>query len=211
MHISEGILSAPVLAGGAALAAVGIAAGLKTTKLEDIPRVALLSSAFFVASFIHVPVGPSSAHLVLNGLCGLLLGWAAFPALVVGMFMQAVLFQYGGLTVLGVNTFNMAFPAVLCWLIFRKIVLSGNRTLSTAGAFLCGALPVLLSGLLVAAELVFTEESFMQTARIIVAAHAPIMLIEGLIAVGAVGFIKKVKPEILGVASEPGRNGFHDN
>lgn len=47
--------------------------------MESIPKVGVLSSAFFVATLIHVPVGPSSIHLVLNGLMGVMLGWAAFP------------------------------------------------------------------------------------------------------------------------------------
>ncbi len=207
MHISEGVLSPPILIGGAALAVVGVAIGLKKTKQEDIPKVALLSSAFFVASFIHVPIGPSSAHLILNGLNGLLLGWAAFPSMLVALFMQAVLFQFGGITVLGVNTFNMAFPAVMCRFLFSRMIFSGNNAVSVTGAFLCGALPVMLSGLLVAAELVFTEESFVQTARLIVVAHLPIMIVEGLIAVGAISFIKKVKPEILGLPPRAEQDG----
>ena len=73
MHISEGVLSAPVLTTGAVLAAVGVAVGLKKMDDERVPQVGVLSAAFFVASLIHVPVGPSAAHLVLNGLLGLLL------------------------------------------------------------------------------------------------------------------------------------------
>jgi cobalt/nickel transport system permease protein len=38
-----------------------------------------------VASLIHVPIGPSNAHLILNGLVGLLLGWGAFPAILVAL------------------------------------------------------------------------------------------------------------------------------
>src|SRR5512147_1129646 len=79
MHISEGVLSPAVLAGGAGLAAAGCAIGLKKLDYEAIPRVAILSAAFFVASLIHVPIGPVGAHLVLNGLMGLLLGWVAVP------------------------------------------------------------------------------------------------------------------------------------
>ncbi|MFC1526937.1 energy-coupling factor ABC transporter permease, partial [Candidatus Latescibacterota bacterium] len=77
MHISEGVLSPPVLAAGAALAAGGLAIGLKRMQPHDVPKVAVLSSAFFVASLIHVPIGPTNAHLVLNGVTGLLLGWAS--------------------------------------------------------------------------------------------------------------------------------------
>jgi len=74
MHISEGICSPPVLAAGLGLAVAGVAYGLRKIDTESIPRVGVLSSAFFVASLIHVPIGPTSVHLVLNGLMGLLLG-----------------------------------------------------------------------------------------------------------------------------------------
>ena len=77
MHISEGVLSGPVLISGGALAAAGTAIGLKNLDYDRIARAGMLSAAFFVASLIHVPVGPANAHLILNGLVGLLLGWAA--------------------------------------------------------------------------------------------------------------------------------------
>ena len=70
-------------------------------------QVGILSSAFFMASLIHVPIGPSSVHLLLNGIVGLLLGWGAFPAILVGLALQAMFFQFGGITVLGVNTLNV--------------------------------------------------------------------------------------------------------
>ena len=81
MHISEGVLSGPVLLSGAALAAAGTAIGLKKLNYDRIAQAGILSAAFFVAALVHVPIGPSSAHLILNGLVGLLLGWAAFPAM----------------------------------------------------------------------------------------------------------------------------------
>ena len=66
MHIAEGVLSAPVLVGGAGAALAGTAVGLKAIEYDRITRVGILSSAFFVASLIHVNIGPSSTHLVLN-------------------------------------------------------------------------------------------------------------------------------------------------
>ena len=123
MHIAEGILSAPVLIGGAGAALSGTALGLKAVDYERITRVGILSSAFFVASLIHVNIGPSSTHLILNGLVGLMLGWAAFPAILVALILQAFLFQYGGITVLGVNTVIMALPAVICYYAFRPLIL----------------------------------------------------------------------------------------
>ncbi len=204
MHISEGVLSAPVLVTGAVLATAGISAGLKKMDYERIPQVAVLSSAFFVASLIHVPIGPANAHLVLNGVNGLLLGWMCFPSILVALALQAVLFQFGGITVLGINTVNMALPAVICYYLFSKFVNRERRLLSLAAAFACGSLAVLLSGILVALSLLFTEESFMSVAKLIVLAHVPVMIIEGIITLFCVAFLKRVKPELLGGVYEKG-------
>lgn len=119
MHIVDGALADPVVIGGAVLAVAGIAYGLRRMDLDRIPQTGILSATFFIASLIHVPVGPSSLHLILNGLIGLALGWAAFPALFIALLLQAIFFGYGGLIVLGVNTLNIALPAVMVWLLFR--------------------------------------------------------------------------------------------
>ena len=198
MHISEGVLSAPVLVTGAALAAAGISIGLKKMDYEKIPQVAVLSSAFFVASLIHVPIGPSSVHLILNGINGLLLGWLCFPSILVALALQAILFQFGGVTVLGVNTVNMALPGVICYYLFNRLVNRKGGALPLAAAFASGFLAVFFSSILVALSLLFTEESFMSVAKLIVVAHLPVMIIEGIITLFCVVFLKRVKPEILG-------------
>lgn len=202
MHISEGVLSAPVLAAGAALSLGGLAIGLKKIDYERLPQVGVLASVFFVASLIHVPIGPSAAHLVLNGLCGLLLGWAAFPAIFVGLTLQAVLFQFGGLTALGVNTFNMAFPAVLVGWLCGLFLASPNVWVRGVAEFVAGGGAILLSGLLVAASLVLTGESFTAAAQLIVLAHLPVMAIEGILTIFAVEFVRRLKPELLGTAAQ---------
>lgn len=196
MHISEGVLSAPVLLTGAALAATGTVIGLKKIDYDRVAHVGILSSAFFVSSLIHVNIGPSSAHLVLNGLVGLLLGWAAFPAILVALILQAVFFQYGGITVLGINTLNMALPAVICYYLFHKLLWKKSMV-GNAAAFACGFLSVFLSGIMLAASLIFTEESFWEVAWIIVGANFPVMIIEGIVTAFAVGFLKKVQPTML--------------
>lgn len=199
MHISEGVLSAPVLIAGAALAGAGVAVGLRKMDYDSLPQVAVLASVFFVASLIHVPIGPSAAHLVLNGLCGLLLGWQAFPAILVGLTLQAVLFQFGGLTGLGVNTFNMAFPAVLLGLACKRFVTSSSPVVRGCAEFVTGAGAILMSGLLVALSLVATGDSFWAAARLIVLAHVPVMIIEGIITIFIVEFVRRVRPEMLGI------------
>lgn len=64
-----------------AAAAAAIAVGGRRLDSAAIPRVAVLSAAFFVVSLIRVPLAPAAAHLVLNGVIGVLLAWCVFPAL----------------------------------------------------------------------------------------------------------------------------------
>jgi cobalt/nickel transport system permease protein len=198
MHISEGVLSPPILIAGAGLAAAGVAIGLRKLETEEIPSVGILSAGFFVASLVQVPIGPASVHLVLNGLLGLLLGWKAFPAILVGLALQALLFQFGGLTTLGVNTVNMALPAVLCYYLFGWGVKPGAKDpVFVVSAFACGAFPILLSSVMVGFSLYLTGEAFLPAAKLVVAAHIPVVLLEGALTVACTLFLKRVKPELL--------------
>ncbi|MDH3885393.1 MAG: cobalt transporter CbiM [Desulfobacterales bacterium] len=205
MHISEGVLSGPVLISGGALAAVGTAIGLKKLDYDRIAQAAILSAAFFVASLIHVPIGPSNAHLILNGLVGLLLGWAAFPAILVALVLQAMLFQFGGITALGVNTIIMALPAVLCYIVCSPF-LHKKSALALSAAFACGFLSVFFSAIILGLALVFTEENFFEVSAIVIAAHIPVMLIEGIVTAMCVAFLKKVQPTMLPGFSDQNRS-----
>ncbi len=199
MHISEGVLSPAILGLGAALAVGGTAIGLRRLDYDRLMTVAILAAAFFVGSLIHIPIGPSSAHLILNGLLGVILGWAAFPAILVALMLQSVLFQYGGFTVLGVNAFNMAFPAVLSFALLRPFLYRPGRVRAVA-AFCCGALSVAGAGLLTAASLAFTDQGFTQAAQLLFLAHVPVMIVEGIVTTLTVSFLSRVRPEILGFA-----------
>lgn len=198
MHIAEGVLSPAVLAAGGILAISGIAIGLRAMRQDQIAMAGVMSAAFFVASLIHVPIGIASAHLLLCGLTGVILGWAAFPAIFTALILQSLLFQYGGITTLGVNTFCMGFAAVCAWYIFRwtKILLPGKWG-ANIGAFCAGALGVAISGLLTACALAFSNEGFAAAALALFLAHLPIMLAEGLLTMLTTGFLAKIRPGML--------------
>lgn len=198
MHIAEGVLSPAVLGAGAVLTVIGTAVGLRRLDYDRLMTVAILAAAFFVASLIHVPIGPASVHLILNGLLGVLLGWAVFPAILTALALQALLFQYGGLTVLGVNTFTMSFSGVLAWYCYRAVARAwpgaGGRRVA---AFCGGALGVAGAGIFTALALAFTNEGFRAAAQLLLLAHVPVMLVEGLITMFTVSFIARVRPELL--------------
>jgi cobalt/nickel transport system permease protein len=196
MHISEGVLSGEVLSAGAAIAVIGTGIGLSKIDYEKIVHVAILSSAFFVASLIHINIGPASVHLILNGIVGLLLGFAAIPAILTALLLQSILFQYGGLTALGVNVVIMAFPAVLSHYIFLPFLGKSSR-LTFAAGFMAGLFSILFACLLLGLALWFTDKNFFETSMAIIITYIPVMIIEGIVTGFCVSFLLKVYPEII--------------
>ena len=196
MHISEGILSAPVLGAGAAVTISITVIGLKKINYDQMVHVAILASAFFVASLIHLNMGLVSVHLILNGVVGLLLGLAAFPAILTALVLQSLFFQYGGLTALGVNTLIMASPAVCVHYLFGPLM-GRSKALTFAAGFLSGMTAIFGSAVLLGAALWFTDKQFLTTSTAIVGAHLPVMAIEGIVTGYCVLFLSRVYPEIL--------------
>lgn len=198
MHIADGVLSAPVLITGIALSLAGVGYGLQRIDYERIPQVAVLSSAFFVASLIHLPIGFSNIHLILNGLLGLILGWAAFPALAIALFLQAILFGFGGISSLGVNVFNMALPAILCFYLCHHAARRAQReSLQFLYGFLAGSLAIVFSTCLIALSLFLSGEGFIRIIQLMFLAHIPVMVVEGIITGFIIVFLQQVRPELL--------------
>lgn len=197
-HIPDGILSAPVLVGGVVLAAGSVAFGLRCLDDRMVPRAAILSAALFAGSLLAVPVGPSSVHLLFSGLLGVMLGPAAFLAVLVALLLQALLFGFGGLTTLGVNTVNIALPGVLVGLMLGPVIRGTTQpALRLAASAALGALPVLGTGALVALSLWLSSGEYTPVAKIMIATYLPLALAEAFVTVAAVGFLARLQPEAL--------------
>jgi cobalt/nickel transport system permease protein len=212
MHIPDGILPLHITLGGYA-ASISIT-WLCIRKIkqredprEDIPKAALLTAAFFVASLIHIPIPPASVHLVLNGLLGALLGPFAFPAILIGLFLQAVMFGHGGLTTLGVNGLILGLPALAAYALFRLcgtrsgLVPTLRKTAFTG--FLAGIVAISLSVLLFALILLTNMPAHLSAAvertaiMTLFITHVPLALLEGVVTGFLVVFLFRVHPAIL--------------
>ena len=211
MHIPDGIISTTAALGG--YAAAGGLTWLSLRKITQrhenpragIPRAALLTAAFFAASLIHIPLPPVSVHLIFSGLMGVMLGWYAVPAVLVGLLLQAVMFQHGGLTTLGVNACLMGLPALFAhWLFQLRRFLGADRPLTNALlAFLAAFLAIAMGTLLAALLLIYTVPAHLDAAAeraavlALSVAHLPVALLEGVFTAMVVLFLLRVQPALL--------------
>ena len=201
-HIPDGILSAPVLIGGATVAVAGVAMGLRSLNDRAIPRAAILSAAFFTASLISVPVGPSSVHLLLSGLMGIMLGVAISPP---SGLHSPCKHCYSGSVVLrrwGINTVNIALPGFLLAMLIGPIVRSSHSSAIRTGlSALVGGLSVLGTGGLVALSLAVSAPEYTPVASVLLATYLPLAIAEAFVTAAVVSFLWRVQPEALGLAT----------
>ena len=197
MHISEGIVSAPVLATGFVATATVLGVALKKLDPEDVPKIAVITSVFFVASLIKVPLGPTSIHLLMNGLAAVILGMNAFVAVFVGLVFQAILFGHGGVTVLGVNAAMIGGGALAAYLVWQTRHRFNIKSKEVVFGALSAAVAVMTSGVIMSLALYLSGEEFFANAVYVLWMHVPIMVIEGIVVGACAGFLKKVKPELL--------------
>ena len=210
MHIPDGFLPATVCAAGyGATAAITWYSIRKINQKEnfreDIPKASLLTAAFFVVSWIHIPVPPTSVHLVLNGLMGAMLGYFAFPAILIGLFFQAVMFQHGGLTTLGVNAIIMGLPAILAYYVFRlrNVWKKDSRLTTGVFGFLAGFVGIAVSVILFVVILLtnipadFDVETERTAIYVLALAYVPLMAIEGALTALITIFLQRVRPRLL--------------
>ncbi|MBT9138807.1 MAG: Fused nickel transport protein NikMN [Syntrophomonadaceae bacterium] len=198
MHISDGVLSPQVWISGyvitMALTAYVLA---RKTDTSELPKLSIITAALFVASLIHIPIGPTSVHLVLTGLAGITLGLLAFPAVLVALILQALLFQHGGITTIGINTINLGLPALAVYGLF----LLGTRTniRGKHGIFggLAGGMAVALGILLLSLSLLVTGEHLKDAIPFVVVAHLPLIAIEAIVVGAFAGFVTRVSPQVL--------------
>ena len=210
MHIPDGFLPPDVCIAGYALTGGVTWYCLRQIQRDrdiqaNIPKASLLTAAFFVASLIHIPIPPTSVHLIFNGLMGAILGYYAFPAILIGLFFQAVMFQHGGMSTLGVNAIIIGAPSIAAYYLFQQRERLGGKKpiLTTILSFTSGAGALLLSAIMFAILLVTNISPDMdinaeRTAIFIsLGGYSIQAAIEGVFTVMLISFLEKVKPELL--------------
>lgn len=196
MHLSDGVLSV-TSAAASTLAAVGLMVpAIKSIKEEDIPKISLMTAAFFTFSLVSIPIGPSSAHPLLAGLLGITLGKRAPVSIFVALLLQAILFQHGGLTTLGINTLLVSVPALLSYWLLQK--LKGRMKSLPLAAGLVGGVATMLCVLMLILILFITNTQYSQgifsVINVLILSYIPVLVIETVLTGFTVAYIQRVRP-----------------
>lgn len=195
MHISDGILSSEVAIATSIISMGFLAYSLIGLKNKNIAVASAMSALFFIASFVHIPLGPTQIHLVLIGIIGILLGRAIFLAIFIALLLQATLLGYGGLTSLGANLLIMALPGFIIYLMVKGKLL--NFLNEKIKYFIIGFLSVFFATIILCTILIFAKEEYLYAAYTIILANIPAMIIEGLVTLFLINYLKKSIPDLL--------------
>ena len=207
LHIPDGFLSLPVSLFGWVIAIGLIAVSLNRVQSEyqerTVPLMGVCAAFIFAAQMINFPIpGGTSGHLVGGTLAGILLGpWAGSLVVSVVFIVQAVIFQDGGLTVLGANIFNMGLIGTFGgYYLYKAIRFSIGRN-SWLG-MLIGTAVAAWASVVVAAIFTAFELALSGTVPLGVALaamtfwHVLIGIGEAIITVVVVSFVWQTRPDL---------------
>jgi cobalt/nickel transport system permease protein len=209
LHIPDGFLSFIVSILCWAITAITISVAVsRSNKLlgeRQIPLMGVMAAFIFAAQMINFPVaGGTSGHLLGGALAAITLGpWAGMLVMTAVITVQALLFQDGGLLVMGANILNMGLiTAAIGYGLYRSVS-TGNRTLKLAVAGIAAWLSVMAGALFTSLQLWLSGTSQLQIViPAMLGVHALIGLGEAFITVAALTFILQTRPDLLGSNSE---------
>ena len=218
LHIPDGFLSLTVsiVCWVIAIAGVGVALwrSRQTLGQRQVPLMGVLAAFIFAAQMLNFTVaGGTSGHLIGGALAAVLLGpWAAILTMTTVVAVQALLFQDGGLLVLGANVTNMAIIASLvAYGVYRgtQLLAPKRRWGAIVGGFASAWVSVVLSAVATAVQLAFSGTSPIGIGLpAMVVVHMLIGLGEGLITAAALGLVTGVRPDLVEADRAPKAGGL---
>src|SRR5687767_837448 len=209
LHIPDGFLNFVVSivcwVVTAIVLSLAISRSNKSLGERQIPLMGVMAAFIFAAQMINFPVaGGTSGHLLGGALAAITLGpWAGMLVMTAVIAVQALLFQDGGLLVMGANILNMGLITVAIGYGLYRGVSTGSRTLKLTVAGIAAWLSVMAGALFTSLQLWLSGTSQLQVViPAMLGVHALIGLGEAFITVAALTFIFQTRPDLLGKNSE---------
>lgn len=214
MHIPDNFLSITVslICWAITIVTLGIAISRTNKSLGErqVPLMGVMAAFIFAAQMINFPVlGGTSGHLLGGALAAITLGpWAGMLIMTAVIAVQGLLFQDGGLVVMGANILNMGLlTAAIGYGLYRSVI-GNNRAVKLVVIGVAAWLSVMAGALSTALQIWLSGNAEVQ---VIVPAmlfvHAFIGLGEALITVAALSFILRARPDLLGEKSASAQGG----
>ena len=215
LHIPDGFLSLglALLCWALALVAVGLAVRHGRATFDDrlTPVAGIMAAFIFAGQMINFPVaGGTSGHMLGATLAAIVLGpWLGILVMTAVIALQALLFQDGGLVVMGANILIMGVVPVMISYGLYKPVANRSRNVKLATAGTAAWLSVMAAALVTSLLLGFSgTSSFRVVVPAMLGVHAIIGLGEALVTVAALAFIMQVRPALLQESGEAGGKGW---
>ena len=214
LHIPDGFLSLVIslIFWLAAAALIGLAARRTQGQLGErqVPVMGIMAAFIFAAQMINFPVaGGTSGHLLGGALAAIVLGpWAGMLVMASVVVLQGLLFQDGGLVVMGANIFNMGLLTALTGYGLYRSAAGQGRGIRLAVAGVAAWLSVMAAALLTAAQLWLSGTSPLNIVMpAMLGVHALIGIGEALVTVAALAFIEQTRPDLLTSSAVKARGG----
>jgi len=172
---------------------------------KQIPLMGVMAAFIFAAQMINFPVaGGTSGHMLGGALAAIVLGpWAGMLVMTAVIALQALLFQDGGLVVMGANILNMGLiTAAIGYGLYRSVS-GSSKTVKLSVAGVAAWLSVMAGALFTSLQLWLSGTSQLNIViPAMMGVHALIGVGEALITVFALAFIIQTRPDLLGEGSE---------
>ncbi len=206
MHAPDGFLSLPValVMWVVSIAVLAVAVRETNRTLDDraIPLMGVMAAFIFAAQMFNFQVvGGTSGHLLGGVLAAVLLGpWAGTLVMACVIAVQALVFQDGGLVVMGANIFNMGVVGTLGgYALYRALcsVMGGEARARIPAAGIAAWASVVAGSACIALELAISGTTTLAIALpTMLGIHALIGIGEALITMAALGFIAVTRPDL---------------
>jgi cobalt/nickel transport system permease protein len=215
LHIPDGFLSLAisVIFWLVTIALLAIATRRTQNELGErqIPLMGIMAAFIFAAQMINFPVaGGTSGHMLGGALAAIVLGpWAGMLVMASVIGLQALLFQDGGLLVMGANIFNMGLLTALIGYGLYRSVAGQSRGVRLTVAGVAAWLSVMVGALATALQLWLSGTSPLAIVMpAMLGVHALIGIGEALITVAALAFIMQTRPNLLEPTAVKARGGY---
>ena len=204
LHVPDGFLNIPIsgLCWVVTLIVLYFAVRQAQQDFDErlVPLAGIMAAFIFAGQMLNFPVaGGTSGHLIGATLAFVVLGpWVGVLAMTAVISLQALIFQDGGLVVMGANILIMGIvPGFMGYGLFQ-MVKNQSRQVKLGVTAVAAWLSVMTAALVTALLLGFSGTTSLALAvPAMLGVHALIGLGEALITVAALSFIMQTRPQLL--------------